>query len=273
MSTNLEHDAEDNAGPLDRSKVEARLREFGKAYGKGQNSRPSAALLAVDAAHRLRDVGPDDAEKLYTQFAKAAAASQGIEYAASSSHKVQVSKLKVFLTLGALPAVDGVEVMHRTVDKISELSKRAENPLRGSAYDNMCKVARRQKEQPTVELDADAIEGILSEQPADKSELDRVIEAYRKVYAVDEKLAEAGVDHQGTADALEDLAQQIMDMGGELPAMTKEDREVAKARKTLEKAGLVPQPINKADFITPPPSTLIQQGTEEHDEVMGIAAE
>lgn len=244
--SNLEHDNTDNTGPLTREKLERELVKFGKAFGQGQNSRPSAALMCVDAAHRCRDVGADDADKLYTMFAKGVAQMQGIEYAASASHKVQVSKMKRFLMLGQLPAIDGVHVMNETCDAIVDLSRRAESPLRGSAYDNMVKVARRQIEQPTVELGRDQIVEILSEAPDEKTELDKVVDAYKKVYGVNEKLIEAGLDHQGMDDALEDIAQQIADMGGEIPAMTKEERAVAKAQATLAKHGQAPVPFKVA---------------------------
>lgn len=241
ITTNLEHDT-DNAGPLTREKLERELLKFGKAEGQGANSRPSAALMCVDAAHRLQNVGADDAEKLYTIYAKGVAATQGIEYKASASQKVQVSKLRRFLMLGQLPAIDGVDVMNKACDKIVELSRRAESPLRGSAYDNMVKVARRQIEQPTVELTSDQIEEILSEGPEDKTELDKVVDAYRKVYKVDEALQEAGMDNYGTNNALEDLAHQISMMGGELPPMTKEERDTAKAKGILAKRGLTVVP-------------------------------
>lgn len=271
-STDLTHDADNNAGPLTQESFEKQLGTYGRAYGKGQNSRPAMALLCVEAASKLTKVGKDEADKVYTLFAKGAAATQGLEYQATSSHKVQVSKTKQFLTLGQLPAIDGVRVMELTTDKLAELNKRAESPLRGSAYDNMVKVAREQIKQPTVELTADNIEDILSKQPDDKTEIDKVIDAYKKVYTVDAKLADAGIDHQGTADALEDLAQQIADMGGELPAMTKEDREMAKAKQTLQRHGLTAQPMTAAqpanDELQPPPSTLIKQGSDEHEELM-----
>jgi hypothetical protein len=251
-STNLEHDTDSNAGPFDRAKLERELAKYGKAFGQGQNSRPAAAQMCVDAASRLKDVGPNDADKLYSKFAAAAAASQGIEYSASASHKVQVSKLKRFLMLGSLPAIDGVDVFNKAYDSIAELSRRAESPLRGSAYDNLVKVARRQIEQPTVELTKDQIMEILSEQPEDKDDLDRVVDAYKRIYTLNEKLGENGVDHGPVSDALEDLAQQIADMGGELPAMTKEERKVAKAAETLARHGL--KPVSMAAMVVQQPA-------------------
>lgn len=229
--SNLEHDADDNAGPLNRSKLEKALGTFGKAFGQGQNSRPSAALMCVDAASRCSDVGPDDAADLYTKFSQAAAKSQGLEYSVSASHKVQVSKLKRFLMLGTLTAIDGVDYMNRVTDKIEELSRRAESPLRGSAYDNMVKMARVQLESPKVALTDEQIEEALSAGPAEKTELDKVIDLYKKSYRLGEVLGEAGIDHPDIDDATALYGAQIQAMGGELPAMTKEDQTIAKAEK------------------------------------------
>jgi hypothetical protein len=241
MENTLEHDADDNAGPLDRAKLEKELGKFGGAFGKGQNSRPSAALICVDAASRCSDVGPDDAADLYGKFAQAAAKSQGLEYAVSASAKVQVSKLKRFLMLGALPAIDGVDVMNRATDVITSLSRRAENPMKGSAYDNMVLVARRQIEQPTVELTDEDIEGILTETPDEKSALDLVIDLYKKSYRLAEKLVEDhGVEPkmtEATNRATAELAQQISDLGGDLPAMTKDEKALEKAQGTIKKLG------------------------------------
>lgn len=229
--TTLEHDADDNAGPLNRAKLERELGKFGQAFGKGQNSRPSAAIMCVDAASRCSDVGPDDADNLYTKFSQAAAKSQGLEYAASASHKVQVSKMKRFLMLGTLTAIDGVDFMNRVTDKIEELSRRAESPLRGSAYDNMVKMARVQLETPKVALTDEQIEEALSAGPAEKTELDKVIDLYKKSYRLGEVLADAGIDHPDIDDATALYGAQIQAMGGDLPAMTKEDKTIAAAEK------------------------------------------
>lgn len=235
--SNNEGNAGDNTG-LTREKVEQELGKFGKAFGQGQNSRPAAAILCVDAAHRLQNVGPNDADALYTRFSREAAKSQGIEYSVSASHKVQVSKLKRFLMLGACPGIDPVEFMNDVCDTITELSRRAENPLRGSAYDNMVRLARRQIETPTVQLTKQQIEDALCEGPEEKTELDKVIDTYKKVWTLGEKLREAGIDHEPVVSAAEHMAQQIADMGGDLPAMTKEDRAVEKAKSTLSKHGI-----------------------------------
>jgi hypothetical protein len=233
--------ADDNAGPLDRAKLERELGKFGKAFGQGLNSRPAAGLLAVDAANRCKDVGPDDAEELYKKFSDGAGKHQGMEYAAGASHKVQVSKFKRFLMVGTLTAVDGVDVMNRASDMIVDLSRMAESPLKGSAYDNLVNVARRQIESPTKALTDDEIKELLSKQTEDKTALDMVIGAYKSAYRLVEKLIDEGVDPAILLPAEEatlNYAEQIKALGGELPAMTKEEKKISKAKDVLTKAGV-----------------------------------
>src|SRR6185369_12411675 len=152
---------------------------FGEQYGTGAQSRPNAAKAAVEAAN-LGIFNEDNAKEVYTAFANGAAAKKGIEFKATSSFDVQASKMGVFLKLGSQPNVDGVVVFDRTEDAIRALSSRAENPLKGSAYDLLCKVARRQNDNPKAELSYDEIEGILQEQPAEKDDVAKMVELYKR---------------------------------------------------------------------------------------------
>ena len=67
-------------GAVDRDTFIKRMRDFGKAHGTGANSRPAAARMAVEAAQTLTDVGPDDAEAMWTEFQKASCKARSLEY-------------------------------------------------------------------------------------------------------------------------------------------------------------------------------------------------
>lgn len=228
-----------NTGALTRALLEKELGQFGTAYGKGQNSRPAAALRCLEAAHKLSDVTPDNAEELYTKFQQSAARARGVEYSAEGSFKVQVSKLKRFLMLGALQGIDGIDVMNRTVDIIEECSRMAENPLKGSAYDNMVNVARKQIAEPKAALTDDEIRQLVTAETEEKTDLDKVIDAYKKTYRLAESLAEHGVDVGYINNATDALAAQIKTMDGDLPAMTKDEQKKAAALKVLKAQGYV----------------------------------
>lgn len=239
IDTNLDHDTS-NTGALTRERLEREIRSYGQAYGKGANSRPAMAVRLVEAANKLTDVSPDDATALYTFFQKGAAASRGVEYTADSekSFKVQVSKAKRFLTLGELSTIDGIGMMDDAVQIIEELSRMPESPLRGSAYDNMVNVARRQIAQPTVQLTKSDLYEMLSQQAAEKSDLDKVIDVYKRVYRLAESLAETGVDVSNIDNAVTELAAQITAMDGELPPMTKIEQKKIAAIKVLASQGI-----------------------------------
>lgn len=212
---------------LTKAEFEKHAREFGKQYGKGMNSRPAMAMEAVQAAQQLADVGPDDAESIYTIFQQAAARAKGIEYKAESSFKVQVSKLRQFLSVGALPNVDGVAVLELAQDCIREYASSQENPLKGSAYDNMVNVARAQLAQPDEPLSETQIRGILTPDVEEKTDLDRIIAIYKAV----RKLGET-VNNEHLETAQTEIATTITELGGEIPAGKPKDAQ-AKAVAAL----------------------------------------
>lgn len=225
--------------PVDRDTFTERMRDFGKAHGTGANSRPAAARMAVEAAQTLTDVGPDQAEEFWTEFQKASAKARGLEYREEGSFKVQVSKFRQFLALGAMPSVDGVAVFERACDVISRLSKLEPNPLKGSAYDNMVNIARAQLKQEGSELDDSEIERILTAQAPEKSELDKLADAYKRARTLNDGNEQVtGFGNPTLASALELMAQAIAELGGEIPPVSKD--EVAKARvaKLAAKMGL-----------------------------------
>lgn len=220
-----------------REDLEKDLSKFGAAFGKGQNSRPAAGLRCVEVASKI-NIGPDDAKDLYTKFQTAAAAARGLEYQAEASFKVQVSKLRQFLTLGAMPQIDGVDVMNRTVDIISEMAAMgSDSPLKGSAYDNMVNIARQQIKSEKVELTDDEIRGLLSAEPEEKTLLDKVLDIYKRTYKLHDELVKENTDASNVAIALEALKDQILSMDGELPAMTAAEKAKVKAFNVLKAQG------------------------------------
>ena len=224
-----------NAG-VTREDLERDLTKFGRAFGQGQNSRPAAGLRCVEVASKI-NIGPDDAKDLYMKFQQAAAAARGMEYQAEASFKVQVSKLKQFLTLGAMPQIDGVDVMNRACDIIKELSAMEDSPLKGSAYDNMVNIARQQIKSEKVALTDDQMRDILSAQPDEKTELDKVVDIYKRLYKLNDELVKNGTDAANLGIALEAVKDQILCMDGELPAMTKDEKAKHAALKVLKAQG------------------------------------
>ena len=226
-------------GAVDRDTFIKRMRDFGKAHGTGANSRPAAARMAVEAAQTLTDVGPDDAEAMWTEFQKASCKARSLEYKEEGSFKVQVSKFRQFLALGAMPSVDGLAVFERATDVISRLSKLEPNPLKGSAYDNLVNIARAQLKQEGLEMDDAAIEGLLTASPEGKSDLDKLADAYKRAKVLNDGSEQVtGFGNATLASALEMFAQAITELGGELPPTTKEDAARARVAKLAMKLGM-----------------------------------
>lgn len=225
--------------PVDRDTFIKRMRDFGRAHGTGANSRPAAARMAVEAAQTLTDVGPDDAEAMWTEFQKASAKARSLEYKEEGSFKVQVSKFRQFLALGAMPSVDGLAVFERATDVITNLSKLEPNPLKGSAYDNLVNIARAQLKQEGMEMDDAAIEGVLTASPKDKTDLDKLAEAYKRAKVLNDGSEQGpGFANPTLASALEMFAQAIAELGGELPPTTKEEAARARVAKLALKLGM-----------------------------------
>lgn len=236
---------------LTLEEFEKDLKKFGKAYGAGMNSRPAMALKATQAAQQIAGVDDKKAKDFYTIFQTAAANAKGLEYKREASFGVQVSKLKNFLQLGAMPQVDGVEVLDMTVDIIEELSKMNESPLKGSAYDNMVKVAREQLKRPEEPLSEEEVRGLLTPDHSEKSSLDKLIDSYKRV----RKLTET-IDVEPLLEAQAKMGEAIQALGGEIPAEPEKkakERQVAalirRAKKDQAKlAALTGQNVSIADL-------------------------
>jgi hypothetical protein len=159
-----------------RAELEGKLEKFGRAYGQGQNSRPMAALAAVEAAQN-NAIGPDDAAELWSRFQAGNAKAKGVEYREEGSVKVQTSKFRQFIVMGSTPGLDAMDVMNRTVDVIKELAA-GEDKLGGSAYDKLVAVVRAQIKNEAVPLTDDEIRSVVMPEAKEKTE-EQVLESIK----------------------------------------------------------------------------------------------
>jgi hypothetical protein len=132
-------------------------------------------------------------------------------------------------------------VFDLAVKVIRELSQQEDNPLKGTAYDNLLVVARKQCDDPTNELDEDAIRrAVTPESKEEKTPLDKLIDAYKKVKKLHDDIPSAALE-----DAIYNLETAIVEGGGEVPATSKKDKAVQAALKTLKAAGIVSVDLTK----------------------------
>jgi hypothetical protein len=143
--------------------------------------------------------------------------------------------MRQFLKLGQLRDVDGPQVFNRAYDVIGSLSGRAENPMKLSAYDALVKIAREQIARPDEVLSTAEIENILSAGPTEKSEVEKVIDGYKRLYSLRTNLLKdnSKLDVAHINDALLSMGEQIESMGERVPPMTKDDKTLAAAEKIL----------------------------------------
>lgn len=192
------------------------VKKFGEQYGQGANSLPALALRGIEAAQRIPEIGPKDAEAIISVFNDAAGKKATLEYKRGASFKVQVSKFRQFLEIAGNPKIDAYEVAHRAVDVIRGLSKDPESGLTNSLYENLVKFARKQKQHPNVALTDDQIRDAVIPNTAEKSEMEKLNDLLSKVRkAHDWAPQDSKLGLEDAAHAIEDA---IKAAGGTPPA-------------------------------------------------------
>lgn len=197
---------------------------LGRAEALGQVSRASAFLKLADYAFN-GTIGVSDAEVAYDTYlaGKSRVGSKNplaIDQS-SGSRNAQVSKFRVSIKVGALPAIDGRDTLHRTVAMVEELVKsgtKAQSPL-----DALCTVGRAQINAPDALLTDDEIRTLVAKAaPASKELLDKLIDEYKRLHRLH---GEANLP--STGEAVDSYANAIVECGGEIPAVTKEEKKHA----------------------------------------------
>ena len=224
---------ENNAPTLDKGAMMRRVRTFGETEGKGQNSRPALGALICEAARDgLIKPKTEEIAPIYAAYAEARGKAQFVPYVPGKSDKQQVSKLTQFAKLGALPKIDGPDLIQRTADICNEMMKAAPDIKWPGAYDQLLTVARYQvNHSPTVRVSDDVIKHLLTPKTEDKDEPE--VDRIEKIRAAVEKML-ADKDKpltEETAEVLEgvqgELAERIKELGG----TTKQKEQVRKAEE------------------------------------------
>lgn len=195
-------------------------REYGRESASGRDAKAKLALLTVRAAQD--DVISDaDAEFVYDEYA-AAESKKSIHDHAAGGKKANVSKLRQIILLGANPHVDGVQLLDKVTDIRSEL--RGSDEKLKPAFDTFVDVARAQLRDPENELDSDSLRAICVKPEKDpKSELQEMCEEYRRLYKLAERIPSCEAPMHAMGEA-------IVEMGGELPPVTKEQEKAAREK-------------------------------------------
>ena len=219
-----------------------KLRELGRESVKSALAKPQMAL-AVIAATKDGLLQASDAEAVYAEYVAGRSYAIGRNHLAAGmednakSLAANTSKVKRQIAAAQLPNVDFKAV----VDDLTEL--RAEMKQSGlevkDVYQAITDAAVVQCKQPNDQLDRDALEGIIAKKArGEDSDLDKMINEYKRLY----KLANGADDKPGIAECvpvLEAMTLAIEQLGGDLPAMTAEEKKAEKAMAFLKQTGRI----------------------------------
>ena len=181
----------------------ARVAEYGKADGKGQNSKPAYAMDVIKATI-AKVIASDHADSLWSQYSTAAAKAKGLERARTSNpkvDKVRTSETRTLINFAGKKTYDGAEVMERATDLLNgklpkewtegdnqrpDLVSKAGN-ITGSTWQNMVVLARKQLDRPAKALDNEEIvEALGPEKSEAKTELDLLRQIQKRMTKVNE---------------------------------------------------------------------------------------
>lgn len=215
--------------------LRTKMTALGKQEAAGMGSRRDAGLFLTAEAFEGK-IDEDDAEVAYDAYVtaqgKQAKAKHLVAGDNPSSRKAQVSKFRSFIKLGMLPTLDGRDVLARAVSLIESIAASDTKVL--SPFDALKAVCTAQCDKKEAPLTDEEITAVVSKpEPAEKDALAKLVAAYKAAYKLNTDMA-----LPGTEVALQGYADAIVELGGELPPMTKEEKKAAEAMAFLAKRGV-----------------------------------
>lgn len=215
------------------------VKKLGAESANSALAKPKMALSIVQA--RIDGVIGDDSGAMtydiYLEGRRATlekASSLGADAEDAGSYKANVSKNTQLLKAGGLIAagVDFGEVLTQAT-RVRESLVKAGDKVKPT-YDAYVDLARAQLKSPTAQLDEDAIVGIVRKKEAAEKELvDKLVAAYK----VARKLQD-DFPCQPMEAAVAAYADAITEAGGDIPAITKEEKKEAAAMAFLASRGV-----------------------------------
>lgn len=220
------------------------LRKLGRMSASSALAKPQMALAIAKA--RADGILTDaDGEATYEEYLKGRrdALKKNIIGAGAEddggSHKANVSKNTQILKAAGLASagIDFVDVMTRATTIRADLVKAGEKVK--AMFEVYVDCARAQLKDTSAALTDEAITVIAKKKErAEKELVDKLVDLYKRAH----KLAEE-FDVQSMRDTVDDLKSAIVEAGGEVPAITKEEKAAAEATAFLAKQGFTADQI------------------------------
>lgn len=231
--TNLSHDTANDTRLADANKL---LRKLGAESAHSALAKPKMALAIVQA--RADGVIDDDAGAAtydtYLEGRRSVLSKSQLGAGAEDSggsYKANVSKNTQLLKAAALPDVDFVDVLTRATAIRDSLITSGEKCK--PVFDAYVDLARAQIKSPDASLDADEIVGIVrKKEAAEKDAIAKLVDTYKRVYkqAEEYKL-------EPLLAAVQSIGEAIAELGGEVPAISEEEKEHASAMAYIARMG------------------------------------
>jgi hypothetical protein len=221
-----------------QSSIDDLDKEMAKLGGQSVNvARPKLGLALIKAAFD-GVINEDDVPARYDAYLAGRLKVQRKQELALGDEQgngkaANVSKCRQLVKAGGLPAIDFPSVIDRAV-KLRTAMVGGDDKIE-APFDMMVKAAREQQKTPTVELTDEQLQGLIAKAtPAEKTLLDKLIAAYKSMH----KLSADNGDNVPLQEAVDDLSRAITEAGGEVPAMTKEDKALAAFKAECRARGL-----------------------------------
>ncbi len=228
------------------------IRKFGVESAGSTLAKPKAALTIADARANgiLTDNDGEACYSVYLEGRKTVLSKNNLGAGEddSTSFKANVSKFTQVIKAAGLPNVDFVGTMAKATDMRAAQAVAGEKvkPM----FDAYVDLARSQLKEPTVALSDDAITSIVRKKEAATKEIvDKLIDAYKRAH----KLADE-FPCQPMTDVIAAYGKAITEAGGDVPAVTDEEKDAAKVTAFLVGRGMTEVQIAKMLKVTNAPA-------------------
>jgi hypothetical protein len=217
-------------------------KEMAKLGAESVNiARPKLAITLVKAAAE-GSIDEDDVEARYdaylagrTKAQSKTALAAGVED--GNGKKANVSKCRQLVRMAMMPGIDGPALIDLTVTVRGNLLGNEESVK--PPFDAFVDVARAQINCPAGPLTEEQIADVIRKaEKADKTEIQKLIDMYKR----SAKMRDDMPAIEALARATDAYAEAIVEAGGEVPPLSKEEKEQAAAMAYLARRGLVVVP-------------------------------
>lgn len=268
--TSLAHSTKNDTRAADLAKQVSML---GALSAKSAHAKPALAIAVTRAAFD-GVITEDDIEEIHGRYLKARAAeisknvlSSGEKEDNANSVKANKSKLMQLCKLGMLPGIDGPALLDKVTDQRTVLQ--SGDAKVKPAFDCFVDVSRAQIRNPKEALTDDQVDTLICRpEKQEKEMVEKLCGLYKSTYNIAAKMGDEGIGSEVIAtvqEAYEKIADAIKGMDGDVPAMTKEAKEEAKALSFMRKQGFTlikMGDVNHPDTITSPNASLDGQAEQ-----------